>query len=161
MNNTYRVTLCLGLLFSTSSFAAQKNSDIRVNANTIAGCALKAEDVHFGVIDFTAELLSSGNRVLFVKDLNVQYQCSPGVSGKLSSSGIRNIYNTNDRTQLFHFDTTYINAGIHTVPYSFTATGLLQEVPIGIKIMNPTNFGNGILPLAGEYVGQFNLTITY
>lgn len=147
-------------LFLTTSFA-KKISDIKISANAEIGCVIIADDVHFGAIEFKPEMIHSGNRVLFDKTLNVQYQCTPGVAGVINSTGIRNIYNTLDNSQYFHFDTTYKNSGIHTIPFKFTSTGLLQEVPIEIKIMNPSNFGNGILPLAGNYVGNFNLNLVF
>lgn len=155
------ITLSFLSCFYSVTFAENKTHNLQVNAITNPGCVIIADDVHFGVIEFTPEMIHSGNRVLFEKTLNVQYQCTPGVAGVINSTGLRNIYNTLDNSQYFHFDTTYKNSGIHTIPFKFTSTGLLQEVPIEIKIMNPSDFGNGVLPLAGNYVGNFNLNLVF
>ena len=159
MKHKFLIAIFLG--FNIQSFADNKNNDIKISANILAGCVISAEDLNFGIIDFTAEMIHSSNRFLFSKILDVKYQCSPNVSGSISTNGARNIINQSNSSQYFHYGTTYLSLGIHTIPYTFISNGKLESVPIEFRIMNPSIYGNGILPQSGIYSSSQNLILTF
>lgn len=166
--------LYLTLLAVSNLSVASNNTDFKVNATVVPGCLISMNDVNFGVIEITKELIEKVEasnevptaRVLYYKIENFNYQCPNGTVVNIRSNGERNMINQSDPSHWLHYDVKAMTGtgswgGIHTNPISKVANGKPKFLEVNFSIMSPFSYGTKTMPLPGVYTNSLPMQITF